>query len=84
MGFISAVSEHFCQQCNRLRLTADGQLRPCLLSDQEIDLRSRLRQGAGVDEIQRLLLAAIERKPWRHHLDECREAHIRVMSQIGG
>jgi cyclic pyranopterin phosphate synthase len=84
IGFITAVSEHFCYQCNRLRLTADGQLRPCLLSDQEIDLRTPLRQGAGIDQVQGLLLAAIERKPRRHHLDERLEARDRVMSQIGG
>jgi cyclic pyranopterin phosphate synthase len=84
VGFISAVSEHFCQRCNRLRLTADGQLRPCLLSDYEIDLLTPLRQGGGVDEIQGLLLAAMGRKPQRHHLDERVEAYDRVMSQIGG
>ena len=84
IGFISAVSEHFCQHCNRLRLTADGQLRPCLLSDQEIDLRTPLRQGAGVDQMQELLVTAIGHKPRQHHLDERVEAHSRVMSQIGG
>jgi cyclic pyranopterin phosphate synthase len=84
IGFITAVSEHFCYQCNRLRLTADGQLRPCLLSDQEIDLRMPLRQGAGVDQVQELLLAAIGRKPRQHRLDERLEARDRVMSQIGG
>jgi cyclic pyranopterin phosphate synthase len=84
IGFITAVSEHFCHHCNRLRLTADGQLRPCLLSDQEIDLRTALRRGAGVDQVQELLLAAIGRKPEQHHLDERIEARHRVMSQIGG
>jgi cyclic pyranopterin phosphate synthase len=84
VGFITAVSEHFCQQCNRLRLTADGQLRPCLLSDYEIDLRTPLRQGAEVGQVQELLLAAIGRKPQQHHLDEYREARDRVMAQIGG
>jgi cyclic pyranopterin phosphate synthase len=84
IGFITAISEHFCQHCNRLRLTADGQLRPCLLSDQEIDLRTPLRQGADVEQVQELLLAAIGRKPQQHHLDERLEAHSRVMSQIGG
>jgi cyclic pyranopterin phosphate synthase len=84
IGFITAVSEHFCHHCNRLRLTADGQLRPCLLSDQEFDLRTPLRQGANVDQVQELLLAAIGRKPQQHHLDERLEARGRVMSQIGG
>jgi len=84
IGFITAVSEHFCQHCNRLRLTADGQLRPCLLSDLEIDLRTPLRHGADVGQVQGLLLAAIGRKPEQHHLDERIEARDRVMSQIGG
>jgi cyclic pyranopterin phosphate synthase len=84
LGFITPVSEHFCYQCNRLRLTADGQLRPCLLSDQEIDLRTPLRGGAGVEEIKELLLKGIEDKPMRHHLDECQLPEKRVMSEIGG
>jgi cyclic pyranopterin phosphate synthase len=78
------VSEHFCQHCNRLRLTADGQLRPCLLSDQEFDLRTPLRRGAGVDQIQELLLSAIGHKPQQHHLDESIQVRDRAMSQIGG
>ncbi len=84
LGFITAISEHFCYRCNRLRLTADGQLRPCLLSDEEIDLRTALRAGAGVDEMVALLLQGIERKPKRHHLDECQQPENRVMSEIGG
>jgi cyclic pyranopterin phosphate synthase len=55
-----------------------------LLSDQEIDLRTPLRHGAGVERIQELLVAGIGRKPKQHHLDERIEAHERVMSQIGG
>jgi cyclic pyranopterin phosphate synthase len=90
VGFITAVSEHFCQHCNRLRLTADGQLRPCLLSDDEIDLRTPLRRGADVAQIQTLLTGAIAHKPLRHHLDEygatqdCGSVRERGMSQIGG
>jgi cyclic pyranopterin phosphate synthase len=84
LGFITPISEHFCYRCNRLRLTADGQLRPCLLSDQEIDLRTPLRDGAGIAEIKALLLQGIERKPMRHHLDECQRPERRVMSEIGG
>ena len=84
LGFITAVSEHFCFRCNRLRLTADGQLRPCLLSDEEIDLRSPLREGANVEDIKALILQAIQRKPQRHHLDESRHPEKRMMSQIGG
>lgn len=84
VGFISAVSEHFCFNCNRLRLTADGKLRPCLLSDQEIDLRAALRQGAALGELQMLLRTAIERKPAGHQLAEHTVPVNRQMSQIGG
>jgi cyclic pyranopterin phosphate synthase len=84
IGFITPVSEHFCFRCNRLRLTADGQLRLCLLSDEEIDLRTPLRSGADVAQIKALILQGIERKPLRHHLDECEGPERRVMSQIGG
>ena len=84
IGFITPVSEHFCFQCNRLRLTADGQLRPCLLCDDEIDLRTPLRQGADVAGIKDLILQAIQSKPLQHHLDKCQNAGKRAMSQIGG
>jgi cyclic pyranopterin phosphate synthase len=84
LGFITPISEHFCYRCNRLRLTADGQLRPCLLSDREIDLRTPLRHGAGVAQIKTLLLKGIESKPLQHHLDEWRRPENRIMSEIGG
>jgi len=84
IGFISPVSEHFCYQCNRLRLTADGRLRPCLLSDYEIDLRTPLRQGAGLAEVRELLIHSIGTKPERHHLAESIAPRERAMSEIGG
>jgi len=84
IGFITPISEHFCYRCNRLRLTADGQLRPCLLSDQEIDLRTPLREGADAEEIRALILEGIDRKPMRHHLEEHVHPERRAMSQIGG
>jgi len=84
IGFISPVSEHFCGHCNRLRLTADGRLRPCLLADSELDVRSALRSGASIDEIQALLRQAILAKPTQHHLGEHILPRGRVMSQIGG
>jgi GTP 3',8-cyclase len=84
IGLITPVSDHFCHHCNRLRLTADGQLRPCLLSDQEIDLRTPLRNGAGVTDVKALLVTAIESKPLRHHISEHDTPHKRSMSQIGG
>jgi len=84
IGFISPVSEHFCFQCNRLRLTADGKLRPCLLSDDEIDLRSPLRQGASINDIKALIRQAIASKPECHHLKTGATARNRSMCQIGG
>ena len=84
LGFITPISEHFCYRCNRLRLTADGQLRPCLLSDREIDLRTPLRQEADVAQIKELLLQGINSKPMQHHLDEWERPENRVMSEIGG
>ncbi len=84
IGFITPISEHFCFHCNRLRLTADGQLRPCLLADQEIDLRTALRRGADVAEIKALIVQAIESKPLQHHLADAEHPERRAMSQIGG
>ncbi|HIC93751.1 MAG TPA: GTP 3',8-cyclase MoaA, partial [Anaerolineae bacterium] len=84
VGFISPVSEHFCYRCNRLRLTADGKLRPCLLSDYELDLRTPLRQGATIEDIKRLIVEAVRAKPERHHLDEGLSPQGRAMSEIGG
>ena len=84
IGFITPISDHFCYKCNRLRLTADGLLRPCLLSDQELDLRTPLRQGASVDDIKALITRGISQKPMRHHIGERIRAMGRNMSEIGG
>lgn len=84
IGFIGALSEHFCPSCNRLRLTADGRLRPCLFSDQEIDLRAALRAGGGLEAVRELVARAIQSKPECHHLDGAHPSQGRTMSQIGG
>lgn len=84
VGFIGALSDHFCGTCNRLRLTADGWLRPCLLSDQEIDLRGPLRAGADLDTVRDLLTSAIRAKPQHHHLAEALSPQDRTMAEIGG
>jgi GTP 3',8-cyclase len=85
IGFISPVTEHFCFQCNRLRLTADGRLRPCLMSDDEIDIRSLLRSGASPEELKAVLSAAIAAKPEKHLLGQAKpKRRVRPMSQIGG
>jgi cyclic pyranopterin phosphate synthase len=84
VGFISPLSEHFCFHCNRLRLTADGNLRPCLLSDEEIDLKQPLRQGVSKDSLKRLIEAAVAKKPLRHRLSEGQLPLDRPMTQVGG
>lgn len=84
IGFIPAVSEHFCDHCNRLRLTADGKLRPCLLADDETDLRKVLREGGSGKDLQALIVRAVGAKPRAHCLAEDARARIRAMAQIGG
>lgn len=80
VGVISPLSHHFCGECNRLRLTADGKLRTCLFSDDEIDVRAVLREGTE-DEITRVIRAALKAKPESHNE---RIGTARRMSQIGG
>jgi cyclic pyranopterin phosphate synthase len=80
VGFISALSRHFCAECNRLRITAEGQLRPCLFSDLEFDIKTPLRNGDH-DEVRRILREALGTKPDEHHN---RVGTERLMSQIGG
>lgn len=84
IGFITSMSEHFCQSCNRLRLTANGALRPCLYDSREVDLKTPLRAGASLNEIADLFMDAIALKPDRHHMLEGWRDKSRVMSQIGG
>lgn len=84
IGFISPISQPFCAACNRVRLTADGKLRLCLLRGDEIDFRDHLRTGASDDEIEEILLAGIWRKPWGHGVAEGDRHTVRGMSQIGG
>jgi len=84
VGFITPISEHFCFRCNRLRLTADGKLRPCLLADDEIDLRQSLRGGASLAELKQLISTAVADKPLRHRLAEGLTSEDRPMTQVGG
>ena len=84
IGFISPVSQPFCQFCNRVRLTADGKLRLCLLRNDEIDFREAMRSGASDDDMLQRLRAGIWRKPWGHGLAEGDRDIGRGMSQIGG
>jgi cyclic pyranopterin phosphate synthase len=63
IGFISPISRHFCATCNRVRLTADGHIRLCLFSDNELDLKAAMRNGISDDELTKLLQDTIRRKP---------------------
>ena len=80
VGFISAMSNHFCSSCNRMRLTADGAVRPCLFSDAEYSVRDALRAGDD-DRVLQIYRDAIARKPQEH---EVINGTARAMSQIGG
>jgi cyclic pyranopterin phosphate synthase len=84
IGFISPVSEHFCFQCNRIRLTADGKLRPCLLSEIEVDIRPFIRGNIDREQVKEKIVEAIKSKPEKHKLDEGTIARNRFMSQVGG
>ncbi|MFM8593592.1 MAG: GTP 3',8-cyclase MoaA [Chloroflexota bacterium] len=84
IGFISPVSAPFCAACNRLRLTADGKIRLCLLRPDEGDLRDLLRGGADDDTLEEAMRTASWRKPWGHKLSEGQRDTVRGMSQIGG
>jgi cyclic pyranopterin phosphate synthase len=85
IGFVNPVSEPFCADCNRIRLTSDGKLRTCLFSLTETDLREPLRAGAGDEEIENLIRAAVWRKELKHRIN--RPGFVqpdRTMSAIGG
>ncbi len=85
VGFVSPVSEPFCADCNRIRLTADGKLRTCLFSLTETDLREPVRAGAGDDELESLIREAVHDKELRHRINEPEFAQPeRTMSAIGG
>jgi cyclic pyranopterin phosphate synthase len=86
MGFIAPHTDPtFCSRCNRMRLTPDGKLRPCLLGEDEIDLKMPLRNNASMEELKSLILKAVASKPERHHLEGGNIRLVkRKMSQIGG
>jgi cyclic pyranopterin phosphate synthase len=85
IGFISPISDHFCEKCNRLRLTASGLLRPCLLSGWEFDLKDLLRSGGSDDELAEVFLEVTRRKLKQHHLSTPGK-HVLAdgMTAIGG
>ncbi len=85
IGFINPISEPFCADCNRIRLTADGKLRTCLFSLHETDLRGPLRAGAGDRELEETIRAAVWRKELKHRVNEPGfRRPARTMSAIGG
>jgi cyclic pyranopterin phosphate synthase len=85
IGFVNPVSEPFCSSCDRIRLTADGQLRTCLFSRREWDLKGPLRDGASDDDLCDLLRFAVRHKELKHKINEPGFVRAsRSMSQIGG
>ncbi len=85
IGFVNPVSEPFCSTCDRIRLTADGQLRTCLFSRREWDIKSPLREGASDDELAALIRWAVQHKELKHRINEPGFVRAsRSMSQIGG
>jgi cyclic pyranopterin phosphate synthase len=85
IGFIRPISQHFCDECNRLRLTASGHIRPCLLSDYQVDLKGPLRGGCSDDELAALFIKAVQHKNERHRLSVGqRDVVTGSMSGIGG
>ncbi|MGN6189527.1 MAG: GTP 3',8-cyclase MoaA [Conexibacter sp.] len=85
VGFINPVSEPFCGDCNRIRLTADGRLRTCLFSLNETDLRGPLRAGASDEELEAIVRDAVWRKELKHRVNEPGFVQpARTMSAIGG
>jgi cyclic pyranopterin phosphate synthase len=80
VGLISPISSHFCPTCNRIRVTADGKLKPCLHSSDEVNLR-----GLHGQELVDTIRASVRIKPQKHHLDENAESgSLRNMNAIGG
>jgi len=86
VGFITPITEHFCHSCNRLRMTSDGQLRPCLLAEEEVNIKEALRNGASNDELKSLIQQAVNLKREQHNLTGklAPETDGRPMCQIGG
>ncbi len=84
LGFISSVSDPFCEGCNRVRLTTDGKIRLCLLHDDDVDVLTPIRAGATDDELFELVRDGIYRKPKGHRLIENHYPQDHNMSSIGG
>lgn len=84
IGFITPISQHFCETCNRVRLTVDGTIYTCLGQDDKLELRPLLRAGADQEQLRAAIREAIARKPERHEFTTQPEKVIRFMSYTGG
>ena len=84
IGFITPISQHFCDTCNRVRLSATGDLYMCLGDDYKYPLRSLIRDGITDSELENVIRQAINLKPYKHEFDENPNKVIRFMSKTGG
>jgi cyclic pyranopterin phosphate synthase len=84
VGFISPLSDKFCRRCNRLRLTADGFLKPCLACRSEVNIKAPLRKGLRGDELKRVFFEAMRLKPRAHAMEEGASETARCMAEVGG
>ena len=84
IGFITPQSQHFCDTCNRVRLSVTGELYLCLGQENKLELGTMLRAGASDEKLQSAILEAIANKPKRHHFSEAPSAILRPMSALGG
>lgn len=88
VGFITSMTDHFCNTCNRLRITADGNLKVCLFGDTEVSLRDMMRKGSTDEELLEFIEAAVKRKKAKHaglfDMYEIASSKNRPMIKIGG
>lgn len=84
IGFITPISQHFCETCNRVRLAVDGTLYLCLGQEDKVEFRPMLRDGASQEELREAIVRALALKPERHEFRERPGQVIRIMSQTGG
>jgi len=84
IGFITPISQHFCETCNRVRLSVDGTLYLCLGQDNKVELRPLLRRGISNQELKNILIDAIALKPEKHEFKDKPEQVVRLMSMTGG
>lgn len=84
IGFITPISQHFCETCNRVRLSVDGTLYLCLGQDDKLELRPLLRAGISDDELKEAIISAIAKKPERHEFNQKPSQVVRFMSMTGG